>query len=193
MEQPRETPIVCLGDSLTWGFPYGPEYSWVHIVKQRILEKRIVLVNRGINGDTTEGMLERFESSVCSQHPVAVIVLGGTNDILVRESLSRVEYNIEHIVAKARENAIKIILGLPIPLGWAEPERRLTRLREWIRAYAQEHDLKCIDFAAPFYRAGSLEIRHEFYLDGGHPTKEGYQLMADQVDLRLLQALIEPS
>ena len=40
--------IVCLGDSLTYGFGVSRSNSWTNIVNK---ETRLEIVNKGINGD----------------------------------------------------------------------------------------------------------------------------------------------
>ncbi|NPV89340.1 MAG: GDSL family lipase [Firmicutes bacterium] len=171
------TKIVCLGDSITWGFPYGPEYSWVHLVAQR---NDLDMINRGVNGDTTEGMLYRFPFQVVEKKPTHVVILGGANDIIIRESLDRIQYNLEKIWEESVKHGITPVLGLPIPLGWAEPERRMARLRGWIKGFAEDKGALTIDFASAFFQ-GDGEIRHDLLLDGGHPTIEGYAAMAEKV------------
>jgi lysophospholipase L1-like esterase len=174
--------IVCLGDSLTWGFPYGPLYSWVHLVGEQY---RLNLINHGINGNLTEDMLARFERDVVSAKPSHVIIMGGTNDVIIRESFPRITLNLEQIVEQAFKWEIQPILGLPIPLGWSEPEVRLARVRDWIQNFAAQKNLPVINFAQGFYRLmtqGEYELRWDLLLDGSHPTIEGYEAMAEQFD-----------
>jgi len=188
-----ENPIVCLGDSLTWGFPYGPMHSWVHLVGERY---RLNLINHGINGNCTEDMLNRFERDVVSAKPTHVIIMGGTNDILMRESFPRITLNLEQIVEKSLKWHIQPIIGLPIPLGWKEPEVRLARIRNWITTYATQKNLKVIDFTQGFYRItaqGERELRWELMLDGSHPSVEGYVSMADQFEPEVLGLICDRS
>jgi len=171
--------IVCLGDSLTWGFPFGPQFSWVSQVSQRY---GLEMINRGINGDTTDGMLERFSDHVVRHCPTHVVIMGGTNDVIIRESLDRICYNWRQLVETSCRQGIVPVVGLPIPLGWKEPEKRLARLRRWLVDFAAERRIKVINFAAPFFDPETGEVREELLLDGGHPTVEGYAAMARQVD-----------
>jgi lysophospholipase L1-like esterase len=55
--------IVCLGDSLTYGYPYGPEVSWVYYVNSR---SPLELINAGINGNTMEDLERRYQADVQS-------------------------------------------------------------------------------------------------------------------------------
>ncbi|NPV27687.1 MAG: GDSL family lipase [Firmicutes bacterium] len=174
------TKIVCLGDSITWGFPFGPDYSWVRLVAER---SGLTLINQGINGDTTEQMWERFQEDVVALEPSHVIVLGGANDIIIRESRDRTTYNLAGICQEAIKNGITPVLGLPTPMEFHEYEARLSKLRDWIRQYARENGLTVIDFDRAFRDPVSGTIRLDLLLDGGHPTIQGYAAMAEVVPL----------
>ena len=53
----QELKVVCLGDSITYGFPYGPEISWVTMLQENLVGQ---FINRGISGNTTSDMLATF-------------------------------------------------------------------------------------------------------------------------------------
>ncbi len=61
-------PIVFLGDSLTF------ECEWFEL-----FGRRAAIVNRGIGGDTSTGVLKRI-GSVSALHPKAVFLMIGAND-----------------------------------------------------------------------------------------------------------------
>lgn len=178
----KQTVIACLGDSLTWGFPYGTPYSWVNLVSQRTGLK---MINLGLNGNTTEDMLHRFPFQVLPAKPTHVVLMGGTNDIIMQETFPRITLNLQNLVEMAQKHKIIPILGLPIPLGWKEAEVRLERIRAWMRDLARTQNLKVIDFNRAFYQVnseGEWIPRWELMLDGSHPAIEGYIAMADQFD-----------
>lgn len=172
--------IVCLGDSITYGFPFGPAYSWVEMLSHQIEGE---VINCGINGNTTSDMLARFDRHVLRHDPTHVIIMGGINDVLWRESYDRIVWNLGTMVERAQENAIEVILGLPTAVDEPEFERLIERIRLWMRECAREKRLNVIDFASAFY-TGSGQIRTDLLLaDGGHPTEEGYQAMFATIDL----------
>ena len=72
--QAKNLKIVCLGDSITWGFPFGPGYSWVRMLDDALEGE---FINQGINGNTTSDMLRRFDQSVLKYNPSHVIIMGG--------------------------------------------------------------------------------------------------------------------
>ena len=69
--------IVAIGDSLVYGFPYSPRYSWVHLASLEIGEE---IVNKGVCGETTEDIMLRITDDVIALKPDLAIIMGGTND-----------------------------------------------------------------------------------------------------------------
>lgn len=174
--------IVCLGDSITYGFPFTPQDSWVQMLAE---ETGLEFINKGVPGNTFGNMLERINRDVLRKEPSHLILMGGINDVFARESLSRIYKNILDIVNKAQENNIQVILGLPTAIDYEEEERTLKKLRNWMKDYARDNNLKCIEFQQAFYNEKD-ELRSELLLaDGGHPSKKGYQEMFKQIPKNL--------
>ena len=87
--------IVALGDSLTVGedefeLSDSDEVASYPKYLETLAEKRLSnlqsdlevnVLNRGICGDLTSGMLERFSKDVVDEKADYVIILGGTNDV----------------------------------------------------------------------------------------------------------------
>jgi len=176
--------IVCLGDSITYGFPFGPRASWVSMLEQAL---NVEVINQGINGNTTTDMACRFERSVLKYNPSHLIIMGGINDVICAESFDRISWNLREMIEKAKKAGINVILGLPTAVDEPYWEKLIGRIREWMREYAREHNLQVIDFASAFYdEKGNLKT--ELLLaDGGHPDINGYQAMFDQIDLSIFE------
>ena len=186
MAQPERIKVVCLGDSITWGFPYGPEYSWVTMLNEA-MDMEAEFINEGINGNTTDNMLRRFYRSVIKHEPTHLVILGGANDVLWQESIDRIVHNLQTIAEKAREAGIKVIMATPTGIDHREVERRLDRIRAWIKSYARQNDLPVIDFAAAYFDAEG-KIRSELLLpDGAHPNKNGYRAMFEEIDKNIFR------
>lgn len=182
MADNKKLKIVCLGDSITYGFPLGPAYSWVEMLFHGVTGE---VINRGINGNTTTEMLDRFERHVLSSNPTHVIIMGGINDVFLRESYDRIIWNLRAMVEKARENDIQVILGIPTAVDEPEFERMIERIRVWMKDYAGQNNIRVINFASAFYDNDG-HLRTELLLpDGGHPTEEGYRAMFDTIDLTI--------
>ncbi|NLV16268.1 MAG: GDSL family lipase [Syntrophomonadaceae bacterium] len=171
--------IVCIGDSITFGFPYGSHVSWTKPLAETTGN---TVVNQGINGNTTTDMLNRFDRDVLAQAPDYVIIMGGANDIAWRDSVDRITTNIQDMVTKANLAGIKVVFGLPTPLDEPEYENRLSRVRKWMKEFAYRCEIPIIDFHSAFFDSDG-RFRDELLLDGAHPTKDGYQAMFKVIPL----------
>lgn len=174
--------VVCLGDSITWGFPFGPHYSWVEMLAQAT---GIAFINEGINGNTTSDMLSRFQRAVLAHKPTHVIISGCINDLLWGESFDRITWNVKKMVDQAEQAGVKVILGLPTAVDSTQLEKLLARLRQWYGDFARAKNLPLIDFHQAFMDVdGNLDTRF-LLADGAHPSEAGYREMFKQIDQEL--------
>jgi lysophospholipase L1-like esterase len=170
---PHDGAIVFLGDSVTqlWDlhrfFPGRP------------------YVNRGIEAQTTAQMLLRFRADVIALHPRCVVILGGTNDVMVQVPQQLTTDNIASMAELARANGIAVILSSVLPVGNSGPFKarfpqatgQIRILNWWIRTYAARSCYSYVDyFSGMADPDGSLntDLSH----DGLHPAGPGYQVMA---------------
>lgn len=168
------TRIYALGDSITYGFPYGPHRSWVKMVAQTT---GYTIINGGINGDTTAFMLHRLRDAL-AQNPSHLILLGGTNDAYWGQHLSEVSQNISEIFSRCRKEGVKPILGLPIPVDEPQVEALLADYRAFMQDLAKRDHIPIIPFQQAFldeYRRFKVELT----TDGCHPNIDGYEVMAE--------------
>lgn len=176
--------VVCLGDSITWGFPYGHESSWVRMLDDAIDGE---FINQGINGNTTTDMLNRFDRAVLKHNPTHVIIMGGINDVIWQDSYDRISLNLQTMAEKAQAKGIKVILGTPTAVDEPRWEILVARIRKWMKDYSTNHNIPVIDFAAAFFDS-SGKIKTELLLpDGGHPTRQGYEAIFAQIDFKVFE------
>ncbi len=173
--------IVALGDSITQGFPYSENDSWVSIVSQKY---NLRIINRGICGDYTSGMFMRFKRDVINHNPDAVTILGGYNDAFSGIDCEKVSGNIAEICSAAKKHNIKAILCLPTPVTIPSVEKLLSEYRNWILDYAQNNNVPVINFYKTFIDSQKNTLIPGTTTDGAHPTIKGYKLMATAVDLK---------
>ncbi len=183
--------IVCLGDSITYGYPYGPEASWVSICAG---SSGLNLANKGINGDTTWDMLNRFWDDVIKLEPAYVIILGGTNDILSGISAKGIQENILYMVREALNEGICPVLGMPPPInifqvGSFIPHSvvkslvsELAALKKWIQEFAGARMLPVLDFHTPLSDPDTGKANPYYYGDDAHPNRSGYLALARQAE-----------
>ena len=183
--------IYCHGDSLTEGSDFLKPYTWPALTAQRL---GIEVVNRGIGGDTTAGMLARYALEVLQNKPELVILLGGTNDLWWGLDPKLIIANLASMVVQAQHYGIVPILALPLPSwpdqaarqAWTPPEGGYTVFNEQIRdlveritTYAGNDDLPLIDFYHIWFDDGGALYTDRFLEDGLHANKAGHRQMAD--------------
>ena len=145
------------------------------------------LLGWGVNGNTTGGMLAVLPDLLVREHPDAVLLMGGTNDIAYGGDLAGARANMgamaHLIIAGGGLPLIGIPPGLrrPIRREWAElmPERAAELLAEyqsWLRRFAAAFRLPVLDFDRAFTRWGEEGL---FQPDGLHPNAAGHCLMAE--------------
>lgn len=170
--------IVALGDSITYGYPFGHKYSWVDLVSQKL---GLHIENSGINGNSLRDIFNRLTSDVIDVNPQFVILMGGTNDVCQGLEMDRLQQNFLKIIQTLQEYKIQPIVALPPPVEEKKCEAVLDEFRTFIKKQAKKSKVGLIDFYTSFLDpkkktkrpiAGLLE-------DGIHPSAAGYRVMAE--------------
>lgn len=175
--------IVAIGDSITVGYPFTNQESWVEYLAQAL---KCQVLNQGICGDFTSGMRKRFKRDVLAYAPSHVIILGGANDAYEKISLKSVSANFKAMEESCRQNGIIPILGLPTPSLLPKEEQFLMEYRNWLESYADEKDIMVVDFYSPFLDQIGAGQGARLFDDDVHPSIEGYALMGE-VSVKALQ------
>ena len=193
------TTIVGLGDSITDDYQ-----SWLEILRHLLAERRpgdeIEVVNAGISGDTTSGLLSRI-LEVLDEDPGWFLVLIGTNDVaFVREpptkSLVSPEETSKNLhalrdVARALSDA-RLVWMTPPPaiedrvledaslIGPVWRNKDLAEAARLVRKVAGEDPL------VDLWEAFGEPAQPEFLLpDGLHPSLAGQKAIAAALVERL--------
>ncbi|HIH89353.1 TPA: hypothetical protein HA344_09140 [Candidatus Bathyarchaeota archaeon] len=181
--------VVALGDSLTFGYrmrdPYALDTRVPYPVQLEAMlrerlngRKQAFVINAGVNGDGTDGMLWRFNRAAASEKPEAVVIWGGINDLGAARDPDQVMANL----AKLYE-ACRGISSTPIACTLAptrHTSRAMRHLNDMIRAHAEEKGVTLVDlFPALADPEGNL--RQEYSDDGAHLTPAGYRRVAEVV------------
>jgi acyl-CoA thioesterase-1 len=188
--------IVCHGDSLTEASDLDKNYTWPILLENRL---NLKIINSGIGGDTSGGLLGRFYDDVVRHQPDLVVILGGTNDLWWDLEVNLIQANIFTMACQAQYHNITPIVGLPLPLlmeniqrremmapiaGWQKCVKKLADLVAALTASAKESDIVCLDFYHPFSYENGDALAKYYLEDGLHPNKQGHRLMAEKaVDL----------
>lgn len=183
--------LVCMGDSLTFGFKMTRKNSWPQIVEEGL---KIKVKNKGICGDTTGGMLSRFGQDVIDEKPEYVLIMGGSNDLASQLPETIIYSNLATMVYQAYHYRIQPIIGIPMLIipsmakqhlnlagNLKEINKKLVLLRNWILYFGHKQQTEVIDFFNGFYDPVNKKGKEDLYIDGIHPTIEGNKQMAQKV------------
>lgn len=164
--------IVCIGDSLTKGYGVSPAKCWVTMLKDALNSP---MVNKGVIGDTSSGILSRFSRDVRKEETSKVIIMCGTNDALLYRNMRNVYRNIEAMISEATKNEItpiilfppKIIKELAVErwdknIDYDRSENLLNTLKISLTELSQEKNVQFIDLSA------LMPADSKYYSDGIH-------------------------
>jgi len=130
-------------------------------------------VNLGIHGQTTSQMLNRFPADVLPKKLHAVIILGGTNDVLLGVDPDVTIANLKSMAELASSHGIEPIL-CEIPPIYARQNAlapNVAALNRRIVELAASRKLRLVDY----YDA--MNGHPSYFSDGIHMKKLGYLLM----------------
>ena len=178
--------LLCLGDSLTYGYDVRPSEGWTAIVAAA---GSFTVDNEGQCGDTTRGMLARLRYLDLDQYD-AFFVMGGSNDVLLGYNLEDICQQMQKLIAAFKGKGRPIYVGIP-PLtkpesafyGWQAADavednnEKLRQYRIWLLAYAAKTGCIPVDFYQALQTAEE-KTGEKLYADGVHPNARGYAVLA---------------
>jgi acyl-CoA thioesterase-1 len=198
--------IVALGDSLTVGeteFKMSdsdqdtsyPEY--LEILAQDHLRSlqsdvKVNVVNRGINGDLTLGMLERFGMDVVDEKADYVIILGGANDLGWGFDPAMIAHNLTTMYDAALNKGIApVACSVPSILGFDSLIPPRLQLNRMIRTEAEKRSVPFVDFFTATADPRTNRLAEVHSADGLHLNTKGYQQMGKCIFDEWLRALLD--
>jgi lysophospholipase L1-like esterase len=180
--------LVCIGDSLTYGYRIKREQSWTNVLKDKI---GIEVINKGISGDTSNGMLSRLYNDVILNRPDEAVIMGGINDLLWGLDIKQITSNLASMAFQLMQNCVKPVFGLSIPVctGWARKKwgfmsdfininENLKKLNDGIIKFSRGYNIGIIDFYSNFIDVNG-EGQRRYYIDGVHLNAAGNLKMTD--------------
>ena len=167
--------IVCIGDSITFGYEITHTEKWTALLSDSL---KIEVINCGVNGDTTAGMLSRFEQILLKHEPTHILITGGTNDLWFGLKDELIISNIFAMCRQAKHNKIIPIVGIITPsFSLNELNFIGEDYAECIRSF-QNILIRFCDDKALDYIDFSVNMQKEHFMeDGLHPNIKGQQLM----------------
>ncbi len=176
--------ILCLGDSLTYGYRLRRAHTWPHMLEELAGQP---VDNGGVNGDTTIGMLARFAARDPHIDYTHLIVMGGGNDLIMGQDPRQAIVNLKTIVYQAVQERMQVTVGIPVkpekqaPVFPLFPRERYPILEEGRAVILKEMTEFCesgglckvVDFQE------FVEGNPDAFLDGLHLNEQGNRRVAE--------------
>lgn len=203
--------ILCFGDSITYG-NWDPKGGWVGRLRDYLDSKSLenysgddlystyytLTYNLGIPGETSSGLLERFETELAMRYNPdelnIILIAVGINDSRFYKSADRHETDIDEFrqniwdleeIAKKYTNDVAFIGLTPVdenrtnPLSWeADAVYKNEYIEKYDRVIKEFCESRKVPFIDIFSQMEELEVA-KLSEDGIHPNKEGYKLIEE--------------
>jgi lysophospholipase L1-like esterase len=170
----RTADVVMLGDSLTDGA------EWREMFPQ------LVILNRGIDSDTTQGVLARVDD-ILAVRPRTAFVMIGINDFAeTQRPVGAVFANYRSIVSRLDQAGVKVFVQSTLPCNEAKAawkscpsiNAKVSQLNGRLATLASAR-VNFIDLTPAL--AGHGGLRSEFTDDGVHLNGPGYRQWRDAI------------
>jgi lysophospholipase L1-like esterase len=201
---PETRTLVILGASYArgWGTPVLPGFDRV--------------INRGVGGEETAGMLARFPADVAAMNPAAVLIWGHVNNITrarlegieVAKQAAREHYL--NMIRQARAAGIEPIVATEVPwtetggllatlYGWyaalvgktsyaTRVSRHVHEVNEHLKALCKREECRVLDFEVAFAKSDGTRKSEYAAEDGSHISLAGYDALTAYATRELQRA-----
>jgi len=200
--------IVAFGDSITFGRGVVPSTGWAKRLKEHFESKNLhnALYNLGIPGDSSENLLNRFETEAKARiqyhfpdDKYIILIAIGTNDSRglgspenIQTSPEDYKNNVKEIVKLAKKHTKYIVLiGLsPVDESLMPFEdtyfnnQTIEKFNNILQEIAKNNNLPYCDVYNKFIKQKDYS---KLLFDGVHPNDEGYKVMYDIIKKFLIE------
>lgn len=201
--------ILCFGDSITLGEKDIEQGGWADRLKKHFFKQfidsqtqEITLYNLGVAGETTDGLVNRFDIELNARRingqELLLVFAYGTNDIVIHKNKNIVPdsyfiRNLKHCIESAKKFKAQILLLNLLPIsnlieGTMNQHGKL-RFDEDIQAYNHIIKKLSIEMNCEYLDIYTVfeEKNKENYLcsDGVHPNSKGHELLYHEIEVKL--------
>ena len=158
--------LVMFGDSITEWAP------WADIFRD------ISMVNRGLAGDTTSGMLRRIDTTL-NVNPKLVCFMAGINDLAQGYDVDHIYQNYIDMLEVWQENDIRILVQSTLYVGakLQSLNPSVESLNRKLKDYCAQHGIEFLDVNSVLSPNGLLS--NEYSCDDLHLNGKAYQAWAE--------------
>ena len=178
--EPKNNKIVFMGNSITQMWSQNSFF----------FKSNPSFINKGISGQTTPQMLNRFKKDVIKQNASTVIILAGINDIAQNTGPIKVENianNIFKMAEMAQKNNIDVIICSVLPANkilWnksIKPTYKVIKLNMLLKQFCKNKNIEYVDYYSEMvdWSGGLKTPLYTSKRDLVHPNQKGYEKMEE--------------
>lgn len=200
--------IICFGDSITRGESDAVYGGWCDRIKTRLIKQfletgkdKISVFNMGISGETTNGLVQRFQHEFVSRQALdqkdTVLFGYGANDLANQDGHYLVDINayidnLSRCIEFSQQQGADVVLvnitpiaayldGIPNVNNRIRNDGNICRYNQALLDLSGKYSVALIDVYTPF------NADKEAYLtaDGLHPNSAGHELLYQVISTSL--------
>lgn len=182
---PRSVKAIFIGDSITRLWPQTDAAFF----------RNNGYVGKGIDGQTSRTIRNRFHRDVVENMPYVVHIMCGTNDVAENDGVyvesSAVVSNIAAMAESAVDNGIAVAIGSLLPSiyfywrgdSWTPSKAGVTiashiaEINTLLKALCEEKGYTYIDYYSTMADPEDLSLPSKYSNDGCHPELDGFLVM----------------
>lgn len=153
-----------LGDSITG------RGDW-----KKLLENEY-LINLGVDGDTTSGILNRVHI-VVDLEPEFVFLMAGINDLCMSIPLEDIFSNYKKILEILKEKNINLTVQATLITQMPSVNKKVESFNKLLAEYCEKEEIKFIDLNSFFSNEDNL-LKEDLTTDGLHLGQKAYKVWA---------------
>ncbi|WP_435781813.1 GDSL-type esterase/lipase family protein [Providencia hangzhouensis] len=160
--------LVFLGDSLT------------DIAEWQEMFPNLLVVNRGINGDTTIGVIDRL-SSITSMQPTKIFIMLGVNDIMTGKTVEDTYNNYIEIIKTLKSKGFDIYVQSTLLADHFKADNsKIIELNSKLVNFCKENNITYIDLNSGL--TINEKLRGDLTIDGIHLNNKGYDIWKSEIN-----------
>lgn len=202
----KKIKLYAIGDSLTLGFPFEEKFSFPSLIRDNL---GCEVQNLGVNGQSSEEILYRVRSQNILENREQeedtiglATILCGSNDFIFQGAIElKSLMNTLQIATYCKENQVIPLIISPMLCNskqakesWIDVEYiDYDKVNESIKKYEAMLKEACEDERFNFHFMSLEDVYKDYakFVDGLHPDKEGYKLMAREIEKKILKIIGE--
>lgn len=173
---PKRLRIVCVGDSITFGWGYGYEESYPAFLEQKLQaarpDREVEVINAGIPGLPMASIPGILQQKVAPLKPDVVFALK-LGDLMEREPLLAYRQRLEELRRLAQAGGYKLVIGSP-PISSFDLHPQGWQFAEALQRFGQETGSPVL-VLAPLFKERGLQRGLKLELEGAQQLLVAYE------------------